>query len=40
MDIHQEMVVLHPIFSDFLNFGSSRSSNIISGTCIASPKMV
>ena len=31
MDVHQKMVVLHPIFSDFLDFVSSRSSNIISG---------
>ena len=40
MDVHQKMVVLHPIFSDFLDFVSSRSSNIISGTRISSPKMV
>ena len=40
MDVHQKKAVLHPIFSDFLDFVSSRSSNIISGARISSPKMV
>ena len=40
MDVHQQMVVLHPIFADFLDLVSSMSPNIISGTRISSPKMV